>query len=122
MKCFQREEIAGSPALALPMHWLQLIKASEEFAMVVPVRGEPVKAALCSCSLRVPRRDGLESAGLDTCSAHMSPFAAPARVPRCTGAVGEGFSRPLPRPERAPGVSSAGRCRVRWRAWPGCAC
>lgn len=38
MKCFQGEEIAGRPAL--PMHWLQPIKASEEFATAVPAQGE----------------------------------------------------------------------------------
>lgn len=106
MKGFRREEIAESPAL--PVHWLQPVKASEEFA-TRSLRGvSAVKAALCSLSPGhpVPHNDG---AGI--CRAGR---VLPQRI--ALGGLGRGCAVPWPSGRVVPchtlaGVSSVRCCR-----------
>lgn len=101
MKCSRREEIAGSPTL--PVHWLQPIKASKEFA-TRSLRGvSAVKAALCSLSPGIQSHTGpgLESAELDVCSPSASPLAASVVSAALCHGHREGLSCAIPWPGRA---------------------
>lgn len=89
------------------MHWLQPIKASEEFAVALPARGERSESRPLFPQPRPPGPTQGQGWNLQSwlrAAAGASLSAVPARVPHCTGAIGKRVS-PCLTPAR---VSSVG--------------